>query len=62
MIGKKWKQRFNKYSDKIVPALNVKDIYNAKSQNKTGIIIGWQNASPIENNLNRLHLFYDLIQ
>ena len=56
----KWKQRFNKYSDKIVPALNVKDIYNAKSQNKTGIIIGWQNASPIENNLNRLHLFYDL--
>ena len=56
----RWKERFNLYKDQIIPALNVDDIYNAKSHNKTGIIIGWQNACPIENDLKRLHLFYEL--
>ena len=36
------------------------DILDAKSSGKTGVIFGWQNASPIENDLDRLDVFHQL--
>ena len=38
----------------------VDDIHRAKREGKTGIIFGWQNTSPIENDLDRLALFHKL--
>ena len=36
------------------------DIPSAKKNAQTGVIFGWQNASPLENNLNRLAIFHRL--
>ena len=41
-------------------AKSVGDILQAKQDNKVGIILGWQNTTPIENDLDRLALFYAL--
>ena len=38
----------------------VQDILDAKRDGKTGVIFGWQNAGPIENDLDRLALFHQL--
>ena len=55
-----WQHRFSQYSDILVPIKTTQDILQAKEDHKVGIIIGWQNASPIENNLKRLTLFHQL--
>ena len=39
---------------------NVDDILQAKRENKVGVILGFQNATPIENDLDRLDLFHAL--
>ena len=38
----------------------VADIHVAKAENKTGIIIGWQNTSPLEDKLDYVEIFKDL--
>ncbi len=55
-----WLRRFQEYSDSIVQAKTVDDILAAKREGKTGVILGWQNASPIGNDLDRLALFHAL--
>jgi membrane dipeptidase len=55
-----WQHRFQTYSDNLVKIESVEDIHHAKRENKAGIILGWQNASPIENDLSRLSLFHSL--
>jgi len=55
-----WLKRFDEYESMIVQARSVKDILQAKKDGKTGIIIGWQNAAPIGNRLDRLELFHAL--
>ena len=40
--------------------MTVDDIHKAKLEQKTGVILGWQNATPIENDLNNLSIFYEL--
>ncbi len=47
-------------SDIITQVTKVQDIYDAKSANKTGIVLGWQNTSGIEDRLEYLELFYGL--
>ena len=54
-----WYSRFNSRSD-ISLIKNVNDIFEAADNNKTGIIIGFQNASPIENNLDYFYTFNEL--
>jgi membrane dipeptidase len=44
----------------ISQATSAKDILQAKEEGKTGVVIGWQNTSPIGNDLNRLELFHAL--
>ena len=55
-----WLKRFRERSDTVSPVNSVQDILDAKQNGKTGVIFGWQNATPIENDLDRLDLFYKL--
>ncbi len=56
----RWQQRFREDRDILFQVRTVDDILGAKTEGKTGIILGWQNASPIENKLDRLELFHQL--
>ncbi len=55
-----WIHRFDTHAETLAQAGSVADILQAKEQGKTGVVLGWQNASPIENDLNRLALFHRL--
>ncbi len=55
-----WSLRFKERSDSITLVETVDDILEAKRNGRTGIILGWQNATPIENDLDRLGLFHRL--
>ena len=50
-----WMRRFRERHD-IVQVKETADIHAAKELGKTGIILSFQNASPIENELDRLGL------
>ncbi len=52
-----WLRRFERRSDAIRPVRSVADIHAAKRENRVGIILGFQNAGPIENRLERVGLF-----
>ena len=54
-----WMRRFRERDD-ILQVKETADIYAAKEQGKTGIILSFQNTSPIENELDRLGLFLAL--
>ena len=54
-----WMRRFRERDD-ILQVKTTDDIRAAKKLEKTGIILGFQNASPIENELDRLGLFLAL--
>ena len=56
----RWLVRFRERSDRILQVETVEDIHRAKREGKTGVILGWQNTSPIENRLDRLELFHRL--
>lgn len=58
-IGR-WYLKFDKLSEVIVPIQTVADIERAKIECKTGIIFGFQNACPIEDDLRRLRILYEL--
>ena len=55
-----WVHRFETYRDTLVQARSASDILQAKEQGKVGVVLGWQNASPIENDIDRLALFHQL--
>ena len=54
-----WMRRFRERDD-ILQVKETEDIHAARRLGKTGIILGFQNASPIENELDRLGLFLAL--
>ena len=56
----RWDVRLRERADKIAPIGTVDDILAAKRDGKTGIIFGFQNASPIEDRLDRLAVFHRL--
>ena len=56
----RWLARFRERSMRIIQVETVEDIHRAKREGKTGVILGWQNTSPIENRLDRLELFHRL--
>ena len=47
-----WKKHFDENSDLIFHGKDYKDIEKAKKENKTSIFFGFQNCSPIEDNIN----------
>ncbi|MQG69775.1 MAG: peptidase M19 [SAR202 cluster bacterium] len=55
-----WVHRFEERGDRLLQVGAVADIHKAKAEGKTGVILGWQNAAPIENRLDRLALFHAL--
>ena len=54
-----WLRRFRERDD-IVQVKSTEDIRQAKRTGRTGVILSFQNASPIENDLDRLGLFHAL--
>jgi membrane dipeptidase len=58
-IGRFYKD-FQTYSSYIRPVRSISDIYAAKKEGKTGVILGFQNTSPIEEELDLVEVFYNL--
>lgn len=55
-----WKAWFHKHNDLIFQVHTTADIRHAKEQAKTGIILGWQNISGIEDQIDYLALYKGL--
>ena len=55
-----WKCYFQTNKDLILQIKTSDDIYTAKKTNRTGIILGWQNTSGIEDHIDYLGIFKDL--
>ena len=55
-----WDELFNNNSDLIFLGKNFKDIEKAKSENKTAIFFGFQNCSPIEDDLKLVEKVHSL--
>src|SRR5690606_34515811 len=55
-----WHRRFREQADVILPVTSAADIRRAKAVGRVGIILGWQNISPIENDIERLEAFHAL--
>ena len=56
----KWNTWFNDFSDLIMKGKFSTDIDEALSSNRTAIFFGFQNPSPIEDDIGLLEVFYDL--
>ncbi len=57
---KKWEKLFHENSDLIFPGKNFQDIDKANKENKTAIFFGFQNCSPIEDDINLVEKVYQL--
>ena len=55
-----WNQHFKNFSNFIVPASTAEDICQAYSLGKTAIMFGFQNCSPIEDDLGLLEICHRL--
>ena len=51
-----WNQHFINHADLIMPIHNAADILEAKRLGKVGIIFGFQNCSPIEDDVKMVQL------
>lgn len=56
----RWKQWLREHDDLIKQVYTTGDIIAAKKEGKTGIILGWQNVSGIEDQIGYLGLFKEL--
>ena len=57
---KKWEKLFHENSDLIFPGKNFKDIDKANKQNKTAMFFGFQNCSPIEDDISLVEKVHQL--
>ena len=57
---KKWEKLFHENSDLIFPGKNFHDIDKANKENKTAIFFGFQNCSPIEDDINLVEKVHEL--
>ena len=57
---KKWKKLFDENSDLIFLGKNFQDIDKANKENKTAIFFGFQNCSPIEDDINLVEKVHEL--
>ena len=56
----KWNEYFNDYSDLIFHANSFEDIQLSKENGKTAIIFGFQNPSPIEDDIGLVEIWSKL--
>ena len=57
---KEWNNYFDDYSELIFQGSSYKDIEKANAENKTAIFFGFQNCSPIEDDINLVEAVHDL--
>ena len=57
---KKWEKLFSENSDLIFLGKDARDIEKANSDNKTAIFFGFQNCSPIEDNIDLIEKVHNL--
>ena len=57
---KKWEKLFHENSDLIFPGKNFHDIDKANKENKTAIFFGFQNCSPIEDDIKLVEKVHEL--
>ena len=55
-----WRSLFDANADIVMPVRSVADIHAARAAGKLGIIMGWQNTSPLEDRLDYLPVFKTL--
>ncbi|MEM7131223.1 MAG: dipeptidase [Chloroflexota bacterium] len=55
-----WNRWFEEHGDLIMPVKVAEDIRIAKKLGKVGIIFGFQNCSPIEDDINLVEIFHQL--
>ena len=55
-----WNTWFEKYPSLIMPAYYADDVEKAKKQNKTAVIFGFQNPSPIEDDIGLVEILHRL--
>ena len=56
----KWNNWFEKFPDLIMPAYYAQDVETAKTLNKTAVIFGFQNPSPIEDDIGLVEILHRL--
>ncbi len=52
-----WNRLYDANADIVMPIRSVADIHTAKTLGKLGIIMGWQNTSPLEDRLDYVAVF-----
>lgn len=55
-----FKHWFAEHDDLVRPVTSVEDVHAAAREGRVGIVLGWQNLSPVADDLRRLVLFRDL--
>ena len=55
-----WQGRFEQHSDRFVKVLKAADIQRAKREGKLGVVLGFQDATCIEDNVKNLDTLYDM--
>ena len=55
-----WNSWFEKYPSLIMPAFYAEDVETASKQNKTAVIFGFQNSSPIEDDIGLVEILHRL--
>ena len=56
----RWNRWFEQYKTLIVPVRTAEDIKVAHDSGRTGIILGFQNSSPFEDDLSLIEIFHQL--
>lgn len=55
-----WHRLFRQHSDLIMPVRSAADVSTARDSGKVGIVFGFQNCSPIEDDLRLVQVFHEL--
>ncbi|MFT5484271.1 MAG: membrane dipeptidase [Halieaceae bacterium] len=58
-IGR-WNQLFEQHADLIMPVRVAADVEKARDEGKVGIVFGFQNCSPIEDDISLVEVFHQL--
>jgi microsomal dipeptidase-like Zn-dependent dipeptidase len=58
-IGK-WNQMFEQHGDLITRVGSAEDVIQARADGKTGVVFGFQNCSPIEDDFSLVEIFHTL--
>ena len=55
-----WNRRFERHGDLIMPGRNAADVTRAISEGRTAIFFGFQNCSPIEDDIGLVEILHGL--